>query len=141
MAKDLFFGTGSKLYGGNYELIWPFRIYLTYYITNDLKMTVKTFLTCLNDRWLIEQNHRDLKQLCGLKTMFVRKRQSVQGLIALSYLVKNFLILCLAEAGLSIRNYPLESLIEKEFTLLEQDLINQALRMGVMENWESQSTK
>lgn len=103
-----------------------------YYITNDLKMTPLTFLECLHERWWIEQNHRDLKQVCGMKQLFVRSKSSVPGVIALSNLLKNFLTVKIAEAGLTLRDYPLETLVENEFVQVEQELIKMALEAGFL---------
>lgn len=105
-----------------------------FYITNDLKMTLCTFLKRLNDRWWIEQNHRDLKQHCGLKHLFVWKRQSVKGLVALSYLLKNFLGCYLAETGINLREYPLERLVENEYDQITQLLVQSALKKRVLTN-------
>lgn len=107
-----------------------------FYLTNDLKMTPVTFLGCLHERWWIEQGHRDLKQFCGMKQLFVWKKRSVEGRIALSYLLKNILALLVAEAGLTLRDYPLEELVEKEFCHVEQFLIQSALREGFLSKME-----
>jgi hypothetical protein len=106
-----------------------------FYITNDLKMTPITFLTCLHERWLIEQGHRDLKQHCGLRQIFVRKKNSVHGITKLCNLIKNFLVVKIAESGLSLRTYPLETLIEKEFTQFEQDLLKSLHYSGDLKNY------
>ena len=37
-----------------------------FYLTNDLKMSIYTFIRFLSVRWLVEQHHRDLKQFFGL---------------------------------------------------------------------------
>lgn len=108
---------------------------IKFYITNDLKMTPITFLTCLHERWLIEQGHRDLKQHCGLRQIFVRKKDSVQGITKLCNLIKNFLVVKIAEAGISLRPYPLESLIEKEFTQFEQDLLKSLRYSGDLKKY------
>lgn len=106
-----------------------------YYLTNDLKMTPATFLRCQHERWWIEQNHRDLKQFCALDQLFVWKKRSVESRIALSYLVKNFLALLIAEAGLTMRDCPIETLVEKEFGQVEQFLIQTALNSGMLEEF------
>ena len=103
-----------------------------YYITNDLKMTSFTFLNSLHKRWWVEQNHRDLKQFCGLKHMFVRTKKSVAGYISFCYLLKNILGLLLDKHGLSYREYPIESLIEKEFLKIDQYLIESARNGGIL---------
>lgn len=104
-----------------------------YYLTNDLKMTPLTFLRCLHERWWIEQSHRDLKQHCGLRQMFVRSKPSVQGITKLCNLMKNFLAIKVADSGLSLRTYPIESIIEKEFSQFEQDFIQMMQELGILE--------
>ena len=44
-----------------------------YLATNDLNMTVESFLMKGNIRWNIETMHRDLKQACGLEKCYLRK--------------------------------------------------------------------
>ena len=107
---------------------------IKFYITNDLKMTPFTFLTCLHERWWIEQGHRDLKQHCGLRQMFVWSKNSVTGITKLCNLMKNFLTVKVAEAGISLRDYPFESLIEKEFPQFEQNLLKSALETGILKD-------
>ena len=65
--------------------------------------------------------------------MFVRKKGSVQGLISLSMLMKNFIALMLAESGVSLRECPLETIIEKESIQFEQDFLQKAINAGLME--------
>ncbi len=108
---------------------------IKFYITNDLKMTPFTFLTCLHERWLIEQGHRDLKQHCDLRQIFVRKKDSVQGITKLCNLMKNFLVVKIAESDISLRSYPLETLIEKEFAQFEQDLLKILVNSGDLTNF------
>lgn len=106
---------------------------VTYYLTNDLKMTPLTFLCCLHERYWIEQGHRDLKQHCGLKQLFVRKKDSVEGIISLGFLLKNILTMLVAESGLTLREYPIESIVEKEFHQFEQDLLKTLKNSGLLE--------
>jgi hypothetical protein len=105
-------------------------------LTNDLKMTPTTFLRCQQERWWIEQSHRDLKQFCGLSQLFVRTKYSVEGRFALCYLIKNFLTLLLLEQGKDLRSWPFETLVEKEFGQVEQYLISLALNSGLVEKLE-----
>ena len=84
-------------------------------------------------RWLVEQHHRDLKQFFGLKHLFVRKRKSVLALISLMYFAKNFIVYLLSKQGISLRDYPFESIKEKEFEQIDQQLINSALDHGLLE--------
>ncbi len=104
-----------------------------YYLTNDLKMTPLTFLRCLHERWWVEQSHRDLKQHCGLRQIFVRSKTSVQGITKLCNLMKNFIAIKVAESGLSLRTYPIESIIEKEFSQFEQDFLKLMQESGTLE--------
>ena len=74
--------------------------------------------------------------------MFVRKKGSVQGLICLCILTKNFIALMLAESGVSLRDCPLETIIEKESIQFEQDFLQKAINAGLMEELITrQSTK
>ncbi len=105
-----------------------------FYLTNDLKMSISAFIRFINTRWLIEQHHRDLKQHFGLRQIFLRKRESIQGLMSLIYLSKNFIAYLLAKEGISLRDYPFESIIEKEFQQIDQKLLNLVLNYGLLEN-------
>ena len=69
----------------------------------------------------------------ALDNFFVWSKKSVTGLTKLLNLVKNFIVEKVAESGFSLRNYPFESIIEKEFTQFEQDLLKKTLRSGVFE--------
>ena len=89
-------------------------------LTNDLKMTPKTFFSCFSERWFVEQNYHDLKQHCGLKQLFLRKKSSTQGLISLNMLMENFIALMLAGSSVFLHECPLETIIEKEFIQFEQ---------------------
>ena len=119
-----------------FQVWWAGENEVKFYLTNDLKMTAPTFLKCQRERWWIEQSHRDLKQFCGVKQLFVRKKRPVEGRIALSYLLKNVLAMLIAEAGLTMREYPIETLVEKEFCQVDQFLIQSALNSGVLEELE-----
>ena len=95
-------------------------------------MSPFTFLSGLHERWWIEQGHRDLKQQCGLRQLFVWSKDSVNGLTKLLNLLKNFILVKVAESGFSMRTFPFESIIENEFAKFEQDLIKTALHSGVL---------
>lgn len=122
---------------GRHKFFLIFREYEVlgkFYLTNDLKMSIYTFIRFLSIRWLVEQHHRDLNQKIVLKHLFVRKRKSVLGLISLMYFAKNFIVYLLAKQGIFLRNYPFESINEKEFQQIDQQLINSALNYGLLEN-------
>ncbi len=109
---------------------------IKFYLTNDLLMAPATFFRCQRERWWIEQQHRDLKQFCGIKQLFVIKKRSVEGRIALSYLIKNLIAALLAEEGVTMRDMPFERLIDKEFGQIEEALIQSAIKAGFLEQLE-----
>ena len=57
----------------------------------------------------------------------------VLELISLMYFAKNFIIYLLAKYGISLRDYPFETIKEKEFHQIDQQLINSALDHGLLE--------
>lgn len=119
-----------------FQVLKPGTKAVKFYLTNDLQMTSATFLKCQHERWWIEQTHRDLKQFCALNKLFVWKKETVESRIALTYLVKNFITLLIAEMGLNMRECPIETLVEKEFGQVERFLIETALASETLKEIE-----
>lgn len=57
-----------------------------YYVTNNLRATVRTLLKRLNDRWSVEDTHRSLKNYHGGEHFYVWSKEKVKAHFSLAYL-------------------------------------------------------
>lgn len=57
-----------------------------YYVTNNLRATVRTLLKRLNDRWSVEDTHRSLKNYHGGEHFYVWSKEKVKAHFVLAYL-------------------------------------------------------
>jgi hypothetical protein len=62
----------------------PFRNEWRYYVTNDLKMTFEQFKEHWENRWKIEEYHREVKQFCQIARCQARLKQSQEHHIVCS---------------------------------------------------------
>jgi len=56
-------------------------------MTNDLRMDVRTALRFWKDRWAVEEMHKELEQLFGLRGIFCRSGSMIRARISFCYLL------------------------------------------------------